>query len=214
MTTVKICGLTNIGDAREAARQGADYLGFLVEIKQSKDSISAEKAKELIKKLPKKAKKVAVVYKDNANEIIKLCKTVNPDIVQIHGKIKLNEIKKIKKQLSKIKITKTINVTDKKSAIKQLKKFENLVDYILLDSKSGKKIGGTGKTHDWKISREIVKISKKPVFLAGGLNPDNVKKAIAKVRPFAVDTNSGVKLKPRKKDFEKLKSFIKKAKGK
>lgn len=212
MTRVKICGITNLKDAKEAMKDGANYLGFLVEIQQSKDKISREKAKEIIKQLPKKVKKVAVVYKDNAGEIIKIYETVKPDIIQIHSDIDVGEIRKLKKILPKLKITKTIHIENRKSALEQLKKFQNFVNFILLDSKAGKKIGGTGKTHNWSISREIIKKSKKPVFLAGGLKPENVEKAIKTAHPFAVDTNSGVKLKDRKKDFKKLRIFIKKAK--
>jgi phosphoribosylanthranilate isomerase len=83
----------------------------------------------------------------------------------------------------------------------------------LLDTRLEYKIGGTGKTHDWQISKEIVKTCKKSVFLAGGLTPENVIDAITKVNPYCVDVNSGVKAKPRIKDHEKLRLFIQNAKS-
>jgi len=76
----------------------------------------------------------------------------------------------------------------------------------------GPRKGGTGKVHNWEISRKIVKSVNRKVFLAGGLNPDNVREAIKKVGPYAVDTNSGVKLKAGKKDYKKLNEFIRRAK--
>lgn len=213
MTKVKICGITNEEDALKAAEFGADYLGFLVEIDFSEDTIDREKAKEIIKKLPLEIQPVVVTYLDKADKIIKLAEKVNPEIIQLHNPaIGLKEIGKIRKALPKIKITKTIHIEDE-SAIKEAKKYEKYVDFILLDTKIKGRLGGTGITHNWEISRKIVKSVKSKVFLAGGLNPNNVKDAIKKVKPYAVDVNSGVKLKARKKDPLKLKKFIQNAKN-
>ncbi len=230
MVKVKICGITNEEDALKAAILGADYLGFLVEISFSEDTITRRKAKEIIKKLPLEVTPVFVTYLQKAEPIIKIAEEINPTIIQLHNDITIEEIGKIREALPKLKLTKTISVIDENSII-EAKKYEPYIDFILLDTSSGKRKGGTGKTHNWEISRKIVKSVKKPVFLAGGLNPDNVKEAIRKVKPYAVDTNSGVKLKPAKKllktkfsnglekpkvfqkDYKKLELFIKGAKG-
>ena len=212
MVKVKICGNTNEHDAFRAAKLGADFLGFIVGVDFSEDSITREKAKKLIKGLPLEVQPVLVTYLDKADKIIKLAKEINPDIIQLHNpKVDLKVIGKIRKALPKIKITKTIHVSDE-SAIGQAKKFEKHVDYILLDTKAKGKLGGTGVIHNWDISRKIVKSVKCKVFLAGGLNPTNVGFAIEKVKPFAVDTNSGVKAKPGKKDPVKLEKFVQRAK--
>ena len=208
MTKVKICGITNINDALAAVDYGADYLGFLVEIDLSEDSITREEAKILIKKLPLEVQPVLVTYITDPTHIIKLAKDLNPDIIQLHNpEINLKTIGKIRKTLPKIKLTKVIHVQDE-SSINEAKEYEKHVDYILLDTKTKDKLGGTGITHNWKISKKIVKSTKAKVFLAGGLSPDNIKKAIKEVKPFAVDTNSGVKAKPRLKDRTKLRKFI------
>jgi len=211
MTKVKICGITNEEDALKAAILGADYLGFLVEISFAEDKVTRKQAKNIIRKLPLEITPVFVTYLQKAKPIIEIAKEIKPNIIQLHNDISLEEIGKIRKELKEIKLTKTISVIGKNS-IKEAKKYEKYIDYILLDTKSGKKKGGTGKVHNWDISRKIVKSLKKPVFLAGGLNPDNVKQAIEKVKPYAVDTNSGVKLKAGKKDYKKLELFIKRAK--
>ena len=211
MTEVKICGITNLEDAFKAAELGADYLGFIVEIGFSKDSIKREEAKEIIKKLPLEVEPVFVTYLQKSKEIIEIAEEIKPLIIQLHNDISLEEIGKIRKSLPRIRLTKSISVVDEKS-IDEAKKFAKYVDFILLDTKVGGRKGGTGRVHNWEISAKIVKSLKIPVFLAGGLNPDNVGIAIKKVRPYAVDTNNGVKLKARKKDYEKLRLFIKGAK--
>ncbi|MEA2037589.1 MAG: phosphoribosylanthranilate isomerase [Nanoarchaeota archaeon] len=207
MTKVKICGITNEEDALKASMSGADYLGFLVEIGFSEDKLTRQEAKDLIKKLPLEVESVFVTYLQKAEPIIEIAKEINPSIIQLHNDIELEEIGKIRKALPKVKITKTISVVDENS-IGEAKKYENYVDFILLDTKVGDKKGGTGKVHNWDISAKIVKSLKKQVFLAGGLNPNNVKEAVEKVKPYAVDTNNGVKLKPGKKDYNKLEEFI------
>ncbi len=211
MTKVKICGITNYKEALDAVNLGADYISFLVEIDFSEDNVKIEEAKEIIKKLSLEAIPVFVTYLQKAEPIIEIAKEINPQIIQLHNKIRLEEIGKIRKALPKIKITKAIPVANE-AAIKEAKKYEKYVDYILLDTKGKFGRGGTGRIHNWNISAKIVKEIKKPVFLAGGLNPDNVEEAIKKVNPFAVDTNSGVKEKPRTKNYEKMKLFIERAK--
>lgn len=211
MTKVKICGITNEKDALDAAKLGADFAGFLVEIGFSEDTVKIEEAKKIIKRLPLEVTPVFVTYLQKAEPIIEIAKEINPQVIQLHNMIELKEIGKIRKVLPKIKITKSVPVADG-SALKEAKKYEKYVDYILLDTKGKHGRGGTGKTHDWDISAKIVKEVKKPVFLAGGLDPGNVEEAIKTVKPFAVDVNSGVKAKPRVKDYEKMKLFIEKAK--
>ncbi|MBI2139930.1 phosphoribosylanthranilate isomerase [Candidatus Woesearchaeota archaeon] len=211
MTKIKICGITNSEDALNAAIAGAGFLGFIIEVPSSKDTISRKEAEAIIKKLPPEVQSVMVTASTKAKEITEIAKEVNPSIIQLHSDIPEKEIKVIRKALPRVKLTKKISVEDE-SAIREAKRFEPVADFLLLDTKLGKKSGGTGKTHDWSISAKIVKAVKKPVFLAGGLNPENVRGAISIVRPFAVDVNSGVKLKAGKKDFEKVKRFITEAK--
>jgi len=211
MVNIKICGITNERDAIYSAEFGADYLGFLVEIPSSVDTISREEAKRIIRKIPLEVIPVLVTYLDKADNIIELAEFVKPAVIQLHKEIEIGEIGLIRKALPKVKITYTIHV-ENDDDIKNMRDVERYVDYILLDTIANGRIGGTGKTHDWNISRRIVRQCKKPVFLAGGLNPENVIEAIAKVKPFGVDVNTGVKSKPRVKDYNKLRQFIERAK--
>ena len=141
--------------------------------------------------------KVAVTHLQTAHDIIPLLKELNVDTVQLHNDITLEEIKKIQRALPYLKIIKAVSVTGKES-ISNAKKFDGYVDSIILDSRTHDRLGGTGVTHDWTISRAIVKELTIPVILAGGLTPDNLYNAITTVRPYAVDVNSGVETEHRK----------------
>jgi len=207
MVKVKICGITNGEDALFAQQAGADFLGFIVNIPSSKDNLRVSQAQKLIAQLPLEAIPVMVTYHQKAKPIIIEAKQLKPEVIQLHDAIPPKEIQKIRKALKKIKLTKAIHVTDE-SSLQEAKKYEKYVDYLLLDTKTLNKIGGTGKTHDWGISRKIVKAVKKKVFLAGGINPVNVREAIMTVKPYAIDLNSGVKAAPRKKDAKKIRALF------
>ena len=208
MVKVKICGITNGEDALLAQQAGADFLGFIVNIPSSQDNLQVIQAQKLIEQLPLEVAPVMVTYHQKAKPIIREAKQLKPEVIQLHDAISPKEIQKIRKALKKIKLTKAIHVTDE-SSLQEAKKYEKLVDYLLLDTKARNKIGGTGKIHDWSISRKIVKAVKNKVFLAGGINPVNVREAIMTVKPYAVDLNSGVKAAPRKKDAKKLRALCK-----
>ena len=210
MVKVKICGITNLDDGLNAVRFGADFIGLITEINFSEDSITRRVAAQIIKSIPVRC--VVVTYLKDAKRIVELCRSINPAMIQLHNEMTVEEINKINIMLPRIKIIKTIHVSNFQETINKVNYFEDYVDYILLDTKVGKKLGGTGKTHNWLISKKVVELCKRPIFLAGGLTPENVKKAITEVKPFAVDVNSGVKLKARKKDINKLKLFIERAK--
>lgn len=210
MVKVKICGIKSVKDANKAIEYGADAIGLLVgRIHPSKDFITKELSKKIVDSVPPFCSTVMVTHLRDTNKIIKLAKYIGVNTIQLHGGSTITEIKKIKKSLPNVKIYRAFHVIDK-NVLNEVKKFENYIDAVLLDSlniKTGQ-VGGTGKIHDWDLSRKVVKISQKPVILAGGLNPSNVEKAIKQVKPFGIDINSGVKNKKGMKDYNKLKKFI------
>lgn len=212
---VKICGNKRLKDALQAIALGADAVGLLVgQVHTSRDFIAPELAQSIVQKLPVFCSSVLVTQIIDVHEIIDLVKFVGANTLQLHGESASDDVAQIKQALPYIKIIKSIHVIDETS-IKDGKKYIGIVDGILLDSinKATGQVGGTGKTHDWTISKKIVKEYKIPVILAGGLTPENVEEAINFVRPFAVDVNSGVKNEKGYKDYKKLESFIKNAKG-
>ncbi|HID26885.1 MAG TPA: phosphoribosylanthranilate isomerase [Methanosarcinales archaeon] len=210
MTKVKICGNKSSRDLEIAFKYGADAVGFIVEVPvPTPRKISREKARELIKQVPVFINTVLVIMPDNAKEGIEIINATNPDIVQIHNNLPISELEIIKDSVS-VKIIKTIPISDT-LPLDYIKKNAKVADAILLDTSVGGRSGGTGITHDWNLSAEIVQKFKLPIILAGGLNPNNVENAIKVVKPYAVDTASGVETKG-VKDEVKVKEFINKAK--
>lgn len=215
MVKVKICANKNIYDAESCLIAKADIIGVLVGKKHnSNDFINKESAKEIVDYVNKRSSVALVTHLKDANEIINLTKYIGNDIIQLHSDIEEKEVEKIKKELPFIKLIRLIQISKEGKVITDISKIK-YVDYYLLDSYNLKtnQIGGTGLTHDWSKSKELVDKLKYPVFLSGGLNPLNVKTAINTVKPYGVDVNSGCKTNG-KKDRNKVIEFIKKAKDK
>lgn len=203
----KICGINSLSEMKIALDSGADAIGFLVGITHlAEDKIDIPTACELSKRVPPFVSSVAVTHLQTAMDIISLLKQLKVDTVQLHNDIDLTEIVKIRKALPYLKIIKSVSITGKESVL-IARKYVGYADGIILDSRTKERLGGTGITHDWSISRTIVEESPIPVILAGGLTPNNLREAIETVHPYAVDVNSGVETK-QKKDLEKVKQFV------
>lgn len=204
----KICGIRNMSDAQTAIRAGANAVGFLVGITHlAEDKISKEDAKEIISQLPPFVSTVMVTHLTDKKEIVELAKYLGVNTVQIHDYIPPSDVLFVKESLPYCKIIKAIHVIDKENAFELVEDFESVCDALLLDSRTTDRLGGTGITHDWNISQEIVAKSKVPVILAGGLTDKNVYEAVKKVKPFGVDVNSGVE-NDGWKSFEKVFKFV------
>lgn len=203
----KICGMNTLEELKIALNAGCDAIGFLVGITHlAEDKVSIEKAKELIQAIPPFVTRVAVTHLQTAEEIIPMLEELAVDTVQLHNDITPYEIQKIRTALPYLKIVKSVSVTGTE-AIAYARQFTGMVDGIILDSRTADRLGGTGLTHDWNISRQIVEELPLPVILAGGLTPDNLETAIQAVHPYAVDVNSGIETN-QKKDPEKVKKFV------
>jgi len=204
---VKICGITRKEDALLAAGLGADAIG-IVNVRESKRFTDLERAKEIFRSVPPFVSRVIVIAPTNLDEVRRVEET-GADHIQLHGEESPEFVKEIREN-SGLKIIKQIPVVDENS-IENARIYSGIVDAILLDTKVRGTMGGTGKTHDWSISRKIVESVDKPVILAGGLNPDNVAEAIKETGPYAVDIASGVEAEPGIKDPEKVRRFIQNA---
>ncbi len=212
---VKFCGINKKEYAEMAVGLGADYLGFLVGITHlAEDKLTNEEAEKIIAEVDFKGSvPIAVTHLQDAKSIIKTMREINVTAVQIHDSITIDGIKEIRDSIPDSFIIKAVHVQTRERSLEKALTFEDYVDALLLDSRTDERLGGTGKIHDWDISREIVLSVKKPVFLAGGLTPDNLLDAINKVKPFGVDVNSGVEIDG-EKDLNKMTKFIRLAKGK
>ncbi|SNQ61824.1 phosphoribosylanthranilate isomerase [Candidatus Methanoperedens nitratireducens] len=209
---VKICGIKTERDLGMALNAGTDAVGFITEVPvDSPRKISLAEASRLVLKVPVFVASVLVIMPENAEQGVRMIQAARPTAVQIHNTLGIQELKKIKE--TGVKLIKTIHVSQQADAltlIKQVSELHGIADAVLLDSMRDGNSGGTGVPHNWEISSEIALHSGMPVILAGGLKPENVTDAIRTVRPYAVDTASGVETDGRK-DEKKVMAFIKNA---
>lgn len=215
MIKVKICANKSIEEAKMSIDAGADIIGILVgQEHTSNDFVDKYTAKKIADFAKGKCDISLVTHLTNADEIIELTKFIGNNVIQLHSDIEEIEVEKIKKEFPNVKLVRLIHVSAEGKICTDYKKIK-YADYYLLDSFNLKtnQVGGTGLIHDWNKSRELIKILDKPTFLAGGLNPNNVADAIKQANPYGVDVNSGCKNDNGIKDKEKVKLFIKNAKG-
>ena len=214
MIKVKICANKSIEEAKMSIDAGADIIGILVgQEHTSNDFVDKYTAKEIADFAKGKCNISLVTHLTNADEIIELTKFIGNNIIQLHSDIDELEVEKIATELPDVQLVRLIHVSAEGKICTDYKKIK-YADYYLLDSFNLKtnQVGGTGLTHDWNKSGELIKILDKPTFLAGGLNPDNVVDAIKRANPYGVDVNSGCKNVKGIKDKEKVKEFIYNAK--
>ncbi len=209
VTRVKICGITTREDAWAAISLGADGLGFLVGLLyDSEDELSASEAGKILETLPPFVSGTLVTHRADPAVVRELCREARPQVVQLHGPYPVDRIPELRDAFPTIKVIKAVHV-ENDLCLDQAAKAAEYVDAILLDTKTATRIGGTGMVHDWSMSRRVREaLAHKPVILAGGLNPGNVASAIAQVRPYAVDVNSGVSIRRGKKSPVLMERFI------
>jgi phosphoribosylanthranilate isomerase len=198
-----------------AADAGADAIGVLVgQVHCSGDFIDAKLAAEICNALPPFMSSVLVTHLEDPGEIIALAKAVPTSTVQLHSDLQRTTIGMLRTMLSPRTIIGKVSI-DGEESIHRARSLKGSVDAIVLDSidRSQDKVGGTGIAHDWNLSAAIARTCDIPVILAGGLNPDNVQRAITIVRPWAVDVNSGVEGPHRLKDRARLHAFVTSAKA-
>ncbi|RLG21792.1 phosphoribosylanthranilate isomerase [Methanosarcinales archaeon] len=199
---VKVCGITTKKDVKMVAGAGVDALGFVVE-SESERSITKKRCSHLLKSVPPFVSSVVVSTTTDIDEIVELS-TLGTNAIQIHSNIPAEDVRKVK-DIVRCKILKAVSVEGRaNSLVKEVEKVSQVCDGIVIDT--GK--GGTGRTHDWTISRMLRRVSSSPVILAGGLNPDNVATAIRIVRPYGVDVSSGVEIRKGIKDPGLVKKFV------
>lgn len=208
---VKICGITRTEDLDAAIDAGADAVGFLVGVPSSPRNLAIPKAKQLLSQVPIFVDSVIVTAPQTVKDLVEICESLKPSAIQIHGK-KRFVASEVRESVKGSRLIKTVYVKAdclNEESLEDLKNF----DAVLLDSFTKGKYGGTGRIHDWTVSKQIKEVvAPVPVILAGGLNPENVKEAILAVKPYAVDVASGVEDSPGIKDHKKVRAFVENAK--
>ncbi len=201
MVKIKFCGLTREEDVIKAVNLGVDYLGF-ISYPKSPRYVGFEKLRELLR-LCENTKKVAV-FVNPSYEDAKKALDIGIDYLQLHG----DEDFDFAQRVGLDRVIKAFRVRESLSVEDVWKK----AYAILLDAYSKEAYGGTGKTFDWQVAKEMVNMGFR-VFLSGGLNSSNVALAIRLVRPYAVDVSSGIEVSPGVKDHEKMEEFAHAAKN-
>lgn len=200
---VKICGITSAADGLVAAESGADMIGLMF-YDRSPRHIALAQAAEISRALPPFVLRVGVFVNPEEELVLRAIGECGLTLLQFHG----DEPSDFCTQFGLMSV-KALRVRDADS-LKTLEKYQT--DAFLLDACSQSGLGGTGEKFNWDLAVEAQKIGK-PIFLAGGLTPENVAAAIRQVRPFAVDVSSGVESAPGKKDPAKVRAFIQAAKS-
>ena len=206
MTRVKICGITNLADALAAAEDGADALGFVF-WPRSPRRISPAKAAAIIRNLPPMVTPVGLFVNALPAEVKRIAKRAGLSVVQLHGDETPREVAALAK--AGLKVIKAIPVGPGFAA-KQLKPYRAAAAF-LLDAHDPERRGGTGRSFDWQKAGAATRFGR--LFLAGGLSPSNVARAIGQTRPYGVDVSSGVEKRTGVKNRKKVSEFIRRAKA-
>lgn len=200
---VKICGITSLTDGLAAAEAGADALGLMF-YEPSPRHVTLRAAAEIARQIPPFVIKVGVFVNAQEELVLRAIGECGLNILQFHG----DETPAYCRQFPVMTI-KAFRVRDAES-LKPLPAYQT--DAWLLDAHVADKPGGTGAKFNWDLAVQAQQLGR-PIFLAGGLTPENVADAVRKVRPYAVDVSSGVEASPGKKDREKVRAFIQAAKS-
>lgn len=209
-TPIKICCISSIEEAKFAINAGASALGLVGHMPSGPGIICDELIAEIAASVPKHIDTFLLTSETSAAKIIQHYLKVNTTTIQLVDELTQGSYSQIKEALPHVKIVQVLHVLDE-SSIDEALKISNFVDLILLDSGNPnlttKELGGTGRIHNWEISKEIVKKAKIPVFLAGGLTPKNALRAIKEVNPYGLDLCSGVRTNGLL-DLDKLAAFF------
>ena len=205
MTFIKICGITNLDDAQAAISAGADALGFNF-YKPSPRYVTPQAAREIIEQLPDSVLTVGVfVNEPSPKSVTNIANEARVIALQLHG----DESPGYCRELRPRYVIKTLAVLNDFD-IQTAQAYET--EAVLLDTRDNSLRGGTGRAFDWSIAREVNKVVPK-LFLAGGLSPENIEEAIEMVRPFAVDACSRLEDQPGRKNHERMRVFVARARS-
>lgn len=209
---VKICGIRSARDLQFVVAAGVDAVGLIsgVDAYVSEDELEPEAARRLARVVPPFVAVTLVTHFTDPDEILRLADFVGVDTIQLHGDVTPAQTARVHARRAGRRITQRVHVTGE-HALGVAQDFADVCDAIHLDSRTADRVGGTGQTHDWSISRRIVDAMtelRRPVILSGGLTPANVAAAIDVVQPYAVDANSGTEDADGNKSADRARAFV------
>lgn len=193
---VKICCIGSVEEARLAIHYGAHAIGLVSHMPSGAGVIPDERIREIARSLPPAIGSFLLTSRQEPDAIIDQQRSARVNTLQLVDRMALDHLRTLREQLPGVSLVQVVHVTGPE-ALDEAARVAPLVDAILLDSGNPnlpvKQLGGTGRVHNWDLSAQIIRSVSCPVFLAGGLRPDNVAQAIARVQPFAVDVCSGLR---------------------
>jgi phosphoribosylanthranilate isomerase len=212
MVFVKVCGIRSWEEADAALDCGATALGFLVGLThRAEDGIGEAEARAIVRRLPGHAEPVLVTHLLDPERVAELAASIGARTAQVHGDMTAADLRRLRALAPGARLLKAVHVTGD-DALGHALSYAPDADALVLDSRTADRLGGTGRPHDWSISARIVDaVAPLPVYLAGGLRPENVVEAVARVRPAGVDVNSGVEDTNGRKDTAKMRAFVARA---
>ena len=209
---IQVAGVCDRAEAVLLQECGVRYLGFPLRLPVNRPDLTEADAADIIRSLQPPARGVLITYLNEAEVIADFCRALGARTVQLHGDIASTELKRLRELDPGLTVIKSLVVGLHPAAVLERLAVElaPLVDGFLTDTYAPETgaSGATGRTHDWTVSQRLVKLSPKPVILAGGLTPSNVREAIAAVRPAGVDVHTGVEDASGRKDRSKVLAFV------
>ena len=207
---VKVCCIASVEEARAAVACGASAVGLVSEMPSGPGVIDEGLIAEIAARVPPAVATFLLTCRQDAASIIAQQRRCRVNTLQLCDRVPAGAYAELRAALPGVSLVQVVHVRGEES-FEEATAAARHVDALLLDSGNQslavKELGGTGRTHDWRVSRRVVEASPVPVFLAGGLKPENVAEAVETVRPFGLDVCSGVRTGGRL-DVEKLKRFF------
>ena len=193
---VKVCCVASVEEARAAVECGASAVGLVSEMPSGPGVIGEELIAEIAARVPPPVATFLLTCEQDAEAIVAQQRRCRTNTLQLCDRVPAQVYGELRARLPGVALVQVVHVTGEESFAEALNVAPH-VDALLLDSGNQnlavKELGGTGRTHDWRLSRRVVEAAPVPVFLAGGLRPENVAEAVAAVRPFGLDVCSGVR---------------------
>ncbi len=215
-TRVKVCCISSLEEAQLAIRAGADALGLVGPMPSGPGVVDDMVAAAVVRITPPPVATFMLTSETTVEGIIAHQKRVGANTIQLVDAVPAGTYTRLREAMPAIKLVQVIHVVGEESLTEALNAVAEGADTLLLDSGNPslavKELGGTGRVHNWLVSRQIVEQSAVPVFLAGGLKPDNAREAIERVQPFGLDICSGVRTNGQL-DAEKLRAFFEVVRG-
>jgi phosphoribosylanthranilate isomerase len=210
---VKICCMASVDEAHTAIQLGATAIGLVSRMPSGPGPIEEDLIKRIVAAVPRATETFLLTCETSASSIVAQQRRTGANTLQLVDTVEAGAHRAIREELPDVNIVQVVHVTGDESVEEALGLSAD-VNALLLDSGNPKltvkELGGTGRRHDWSLSRRIVDSSPVPVYLAGGLNAGNVREAVETVRPFGVDVCSGVRTDGRL-DESKLAAFMREA---